>query len=255
MTASASTLVTLLALLSCAPASSAAEPQRPTRAPAAGPAPALDAKADLDWRGDVDALQLGTVVGDVKITRATGPKARVRAFKSGPDADRVRIEVDEHDGRVSVHAEYPERGDIDARVDFVVEVPGGVELEANVVTGDVDVKGVDAALAVKSVNGDIATAGSPDVQVSTVNGSVVVNLPKAARRAQLDAVNGRLEVRLPKTLGASLRASTLNGSIDSDFPLHRDRELVGSRATGKLGDGKATVTLETVNGRIKIGKT
>jgi DUF4097 and DUF4098 domain-containing protein YvlB len=252
MTASAPTLVTLLALFACAPASSA--PARPARAPAAGPSSSDAAKADLDWRGDLTALKLGTVNGDVTITRAAGRQARVRGFKSGPDAADVRIEVDETDGRVFVHAEYPKRGDTDARVDFVVEVPDGTELEADVVTGDVDVRGVNAPVAVRSVNGDIATAGSPDVEVSTVNGSVVVRLPDAARRAKLDAVNGRLEVRLPAKLGAKLRASTVSGRIDSDFPLQHGDELVGARATGQLGNGKATVTLETVNGGIKIAR-
>jgi hypothetical protein len=244
-----------LALVGCSPAKTATEPQRPTRAPAVAPAAAVDEKADLDWRGDLDELELATVEGDVKVTRAAGREARVRAFKSGPDADDVRIEVEERDGRVVVRARYPERSNTDARVDFVVEVPDGIELEAAVVSGNVDVSGVDAKVAIESVNGNVATAGARDVAASTVNGSVLVILPAPAKRAELEAVNGKLEVRLPATIGARLRASTLNGRIRSDFPMQHGGEIVGSHASAELGDGAADVKLSTVNGPIAIKKS
>ena len=233
-------------LFACAakPADDAAE--RASRTPATA------AAADVDWDGKGTSVDLANVNGSVTVTTSKGKKIRIRAHKSGPDANDVKVVIKQRGDRVSVHTDYPERGHVEAEVDYEVELPAGVEFDADVVNGSVDVTGVAAPLRLNSVNGTIKAAGARDVSASTVNGRVTVGLSGRATRAQLNAVNGKLEVKLPAKLGAKVRASTLSGSIDSDVPLTRKREMVGAKASGTVGDGAATITLETVSGRIKI---
>jgi DUF4097 and DUF4098 domain-containing protein YvlB len=243
-----------LALAACAPKASHADPGPDRSDPAAATA-AAPAKADFEWAGDVRRVSVSTVEGDVRVVPTSGKDVRVRGTKSGKDAKDVTIEVKKKGDGVAIGPKYPERGNTDARVDFVVEVPAGVAVDVNAVHGELDATGVTAALSMSTVDGDIATADCGDVRGNTVNGKVKVALPKrGAKRVALEAVNGELEVRMPAGVGASVRANTVSGEIRSDFPLSKSDEVVGSRASGKIGDGSATIDLSTVNGPIALSR-
>lgn len=251
------TLLAAIALLSCAPRSSQAESapgDEGSPAPAAAPT-----KADFEWSGELAAggrVEIGNVNGDIEVRPGSGKTVRVRGTKSGKDAAELRIDVDAKNNRVEIRPVYPERRrNFDASVDFVLEVPSGIEVDAHAVNGNIDAKDVGTRLEVSSVNGEIATAGCPDVRGNTVNGAVRVQLPARARRAALEAVNGELEIRMAAGAGAKVQANTLSGEIESDFPLTRSRETVGRHASGTIGDGAAAIELSTVNGGIRIKKT
>jgi DUF4097 and DUF4098 domain-containing protein YvlB len=241
----------LALLLACAPKASHAEGDRGAAAPE--PARALaDRPLGFEWTGSATQVEVSTVNGDIRVEPSSGETVRVRGTKSGKDAADVEIEVDVKGDRVTIAPRYPKRAHTDAKVDFVVEVPAGVAVEAATVNGGVKARDVTAALQVSTVDGDITTAACPDVRGNTVNGGMTIELPKGAKRAELEAVNGELEVRMAAGAGATVSASTVNGKIVSDFPLSQSKELVGSHASGKLGDGAAKVELATVNGGIKL---
>jgi DUF4097 and DUF4098 domain-containing protein YvlB len=84
---------------------------------------------------------------------------------------------------------------------------------------------------------------------------VDVELPaKGGKQIALEAVNGELELRMAAGAGARVQANTVSGEIHSDFPLSVRKEVVGSHASGTLGDGSTKIDLSTVNGEIKIKK-
>lgn len=237
----------------CSPKASHAEGDRGAAAPEPGRALA-DSPLGFEWTGSAKQVEVSTVNGDIRVEPSSGKSVRVRGTKSGKDAGDVEIEVEVKADRVTIAPKYPKRPHTDAQVDFVVEVPAGVAVEAATVNGGVKARDVTAALKVSTVDGDIATSACPDVRGNTVNGGMKIDLPKGAKRAELEAVNGELEVRMKPDTGASVTASTVNGKIDSDFPLSRSKEIVGSHASGKLGDGSARIELATVNGGIKLKK-
>ena len=74
-----------------------------------------------------------------------------------------------------------------------------------------------------------------DLQFSTVNGSVVVSLPAGAN--------------------AEVEAGTVNGSLESDFPLTIQGRFSNRRMRGTIGDGGHRLKMETVNGGITIRRT
>lgn len=249
-----------LALAACAPRpASAGRASRSSAAePAAGTAPA--GKSALDWHaplGKKQRLEVATVLGDVRIEPASGGEARVRAFKSGRDADRIRVEVKEHGDTITIHTVYPEHAhDLDARVDFVVQVPADRRTEAETVNGDITAHGVRGTLRLESVQGDIDVAGPSTLEAETVNGKVSAAL-EGEGPSHLSAVNGGVEVILPARGGARLQASTVSGSIDSDVPLDRPgggRFAVGDTGSAVVGDGRMSLELSTVNGPIRIRK-
>lgn len=73
------------------------------------------------------------------------------------------------------------------------------------------------------------------------------------QKAHLDTVNGRLTVILPANASAHVNAETINGGIDaSDFGLQANKGFVGRDLSGDIGDGSARLSMDTVNGSVKI---
>lgn len=245
-------VLALLTGLACAPATAAGS-ERTTETLSS-----TDAKStiEFEWEGkiaDGGTFEIRNVEGNVDVVAARGNTIRVRAKKSGKDANRVEIEVTERKGRVVVKPTYPKRG-ADARIDFTIELPASVALEAKLVHGDVDVKSAGSPLKLETVSGNINAAGSDDVAAKTVEGNAVVALGSSARHAELGTVNGALEVHLPEALGFEVNAATLNGKILSEFPAKHANEMVGSKASLVHGDRAAKIHMNSVNGRIAIKK-
>lgn len=239
-----------LALLACAPGSSAL---------AEDTAPAQQSSKDFSWSGTAKAgskIRLSNVTGNVQLVAAKGNTIRVNATKSGRDAALAEVVVEASDGNVKIWTKLPREGkrskSTDVRVDYVVEVPAGVAFDADVVSGNIQARGIRGPLALEAVSGNIDAAGSGDIKVTTVSGDAKVELPAGSSRAMLEAVNGSLEVSVPASLGLDLAAKSLNGRIKSEVSHERTTKLVGSEVRISRGDRAATVRLETVNGAIQI---
>jgi DUF4097 and DUF4098 domain-containing protein YvlB len=248
---SSSLAFSLLILIACAPSTSGADPGLRGAEPAA----AASTAADFEWSGEVAKIDVSTVKGDVKIKAGTGKRVQVHGTKSGRGASEVTIEAHVRGDTVVIAPKYPRHRDVDARVDFVIELPASVEVEAHTVNGQLVADGVSAAVSLSTVDGDIATSACGDVRGNTVYGRVKVALPQTgAKRVALEAVNGELELRMPAATGAKVRANTVSGKIRSDFPLTTREQVVGSHLDGTIGDGSVAVDLSTVNGPIHIAK-
>ena len=59
---------------------------------------------------------------------------------------------------------------------------------------------------------------------------------------------------LPADVNADVRASTVNGDIETDFPLTITGRFGPRRLNGTIGRGGRSLSLETVNGGIRIKK-
>jgi DUF4097 and DUF4098 domain-containing protein YvlB len=68
-------------------------------------------------------------------------------------------------------------------------------------------------------------------------------------------VNGKITLVLPANASARVEAETVNGSINADdFGLEPEKGFVGRDLSGEIGGGDARISLDTVNGSIKIMK-
>lgn len=72
---------------------------------------------------------------------------------------------------------------------------------------------------------------------------------------KIESVNGSIELDLPGDLNAQVKFSSLNGRIDSDFPLTVSNGWpVGHSASATLGKGGRELEIKTVNGNVEIRK-
>jgi DUF4097 and DUF4098 domain-containing protein YvlB len=146
-----------------------------------------------------------------------------------------------------------------AEVQIKLTVPRGAELnEIEAVNGSVTVSNFTNITRVSAVNGEVnATNLRGTASLETVNGSVKCDFDRLdpGSKISLSTVNGRVTLALPSDLNATLRADTMNGSIDNDFGLPvRKGEYVGRDLHGRVGSGGAEIKLESVNGPLTISR-
>lgn len=211
-------------------------------------------------------MVLENVNGDVDIRTWDKNEILVEGEKSAKTEEELKLielTVELKESRAVIKARLPKRpgfftGNIRAAVRFKITLPATVSLEKiSVVNSTVRLNDVRGSVDAESVNGSIHAhnlAGSTNLQL--VNGEIDADIAAVASGQKLSfhTVNGTIAVQLPADLGADTHASVVNGNIDCDFPLTVHGRFVGKNLSGKIGDGRAELSAESVNGTIHFKK-
>jgi putative adhesin len=246
-------------------------PPGPPRPPAPG-----DTAALWTWTGKVAPKQwvrIRNVNGDVEVEPAVGDSVVVVAEKSGQRSHRgaVRLVAVPGDGvticalwqngrsHCGAQADY-ETGGLrhhPVRVQFTVRLPRGVKVDALTVNGNVTVAGASAPVKAQTVNGqiDVRTSAGP-LEATNVNGSVRAAISGFAEpgKVEVKTMKGAVTLELPARLNANLEATTVVGSVDTDFPLTASEGIVPRRFTATVGTGGRAIRVETLYGSIRVRK-
>ena len=251
-------------------------------------------------------VRVQNVSGEIAIRVGESGQVRVVAHKrvKGGSADRakrllenveVRIEQKGNDIFVEPHLYEQERTWLDLfrgkrfRVDFEITVPRETAINAQTVSGDLDLNGTRGPARVESVSGDVNIADvqgpmrlksvSGDVQctdyVGAVEGSSVsgdVDIRGRVRACELHTVSGDISVDLdPEAGGRECRLKTISGDVEvgllssscvcdyhtasgdleCDEPARIIREGRKDR-TIIIGDGRSHLSVKTVSGDLTI---
>ena len=139
-------------------------------------------------------------------------------------------------------------------------VPVNAELSAiDLVNGSLIIDGVQGDIKAELVNGSIeAMKLAGDSDLSSVNGSIKVTYQDTVTELEnidLETVNGSIKLYLPDGINASVDVDTMHGSIKNDFGLRANKNtFVGRSLRGDIGSGDVKITMESVNGSVKILK-
>lgn len=235
------------------------------------------AQADFNWRGQVGSgqtLEIRGVNGEVNATVSGSGDAEVRATKSAnrSDPSQVQVVVVPHAGGVLVCAVYPtspgrepntcdpvgknrsSTDNNDTQVRFDVRVPAGVKFVGRTVNGDVTADSLNGDVEGHTVNGSVKVSATGNAIANTVNGSLDVTMGRTdfPEGAKFSTVNGGITLRVPSYLNAHLKASVMNGSIESDLPIAITSSVGRRKIEGTIGTGGQELQLSTVNGSIKL---
>jgi DUF4097 and DUF4098 domain-containing protein YvlB len=144
--------------------------------------------------------------------------------------------------------------DNDVQVTWTVRVPDGVRLEARTVNGEIVARGLGAEAEAYTVNGSITVETRSWASASTVNGSITARLGRTDWRGEnaFETVNGGITLDLPSGTSLEVDASTVNGSMSTDFPLTIRGKWGPRRMSGTIGEGGRTLSLSTVNGSLQL---
>jgi len=214
-------------------------------------------------------IDVRSLSGEIRATGYDGAEVEVIAEKSGSDSDRVHIEVIPNAEGVIICAVYPgmsndcssrsnngERRSMHARVDFTVKVPHSIRFVGSTVNGSVEATGLARRAKVSSVNGSVHVSTAEWAEASTVNGSVIARFGRAdwPGRLHLATVNGRIELEVAGDLNAEVSTSSVNGSVQTDFPITVEGRMRRGNMHGVIGRGGRELELTTVNGDMELRK-
>ena len=227
-------------------------------------------------------FELKNITGDIHVFKAKGKDIRVELSYPEKALEYLKIyeyrRSDEAGVLVRKKSKFIERIPRDVRIDMDLYVPdslGGIELSS--VNGDIslpysiyahsfdvgtvsgDIKGNlnSRETSIATVNGDIKLfLKSNSLDVSTVNGDVRLNIAKF-KTADISGVNASVHVTVPSGLGMVVTCSSVNGYVEVT-PSSRARILeesghfIGKSTKFIIGDGSASMSINTVNGSVHI---
>jgi DUF4097 and DUF4098 domain-containing protein YvlB len=142
-------------------------------------------------------------------------------------------------------------------VDFYIWLPQGIhEAGLKLVNGSSVVSGVYGDFNAKTVNGKIDFEGGfTSSQFYTVNGGISIYLKdKLGGSIRAKTVNGTVKIEMPRDSSFEVNGATVNGSVRSDFGITIRRGLIGNKASGTVNDGQHEISINTVNGSIRLLK-
>jgi hypothetical protein len=164
-------------------------------------------------------------------------------------ADRVRVEV--RAPRMS--------GPSGHQFTWTVKIPHGISVDLRTVNGGIILASLDGDVRARSTNGGIKATAllASSVDAAVTNGGIDIEMAKPVTSGtfELEAVNGGVAIHLPAESRADIAGRCVNGGITtSDLDLEMVGEQNRRRLDAKLNGGGARISLETVNGGVRIGR-
>ena len=192
-------------------------------------------------------------------------RSRVDAWAGSADEARAlagQVRVDASAGKISASGPDPLR-DASWSVSYEIFVPQMTDLSTTSLNGGIDLSDIRGHIEFETKNGGVRlTRVAGDVKGETKNGGIQVELAgRTWEGGQLDAqtTNGGVTISMPENYSAHLRTETVNGAIDSDFPLPLNVANANGRGRPRsvdfnVGSGGSLIHVSTKNGGIKLHK-
>ena len=216
-------------------------------------------------------VSVSNVNGSITVEAWDRDEVRLEATKIADSKESladVDIKVEATADSFSVEADYKswkwndkrnENRNRKLEVEFRLSVPRTAVLnEIETVNGSVSVSNFTNVTKVSAVNGNVTAANLRGrANLSTVNGQVTADFDRVdgSSRIDLSTVNGEVSLLVPSDVNATIKADSLNGNITNDFGLPvRKGQYVGRDLYGRVGTGEAQIKLNSVNGRLSIGR-
>lgn len=201
------------------------------------------------------SVTVNQAVGRVTVTNVDG-RLRVKTAAAAVSATGTRgfLDIDVGSGGVTVaNAEGELKVDTGSGGVRVSGVRGSSALidtgSGGVTGGDIRVRELKVDVGSGGVN--LSGVSAEDVLVDTGSGSVALGLDRDADHVRIDTGSGGVTLTLPEGFGAMLEVDTGSGGIDVDFPVEA-RRASRSHLTGRIGDGRGQVMIDTGSGGVRI---
>jgi lia operon protein LiaG len=218
----------------------------------------LDAYADLRVTvptGKQVAIFLA--VGKVAVTNVNGDLSiDVASAPVATSNTRGELDIDVGSGAVQV---TQARGDLSVDTGSGTVAASDVRGESvSIETGSGDVTSSDvrsSELSIETGSGNIQVTAltAPHVQLETGSGSVSADLNGEVWNVAVQTGSGDVTLKMPPTIGAEVDIETSSGDIETDFEVAVTRHA-RDHMTGRIGDGRGKIAIETGSGGIKLVK-
>ena len=165
---------------------------------------------------------------------------------------QIRIET----SGAKIYASGPEnRRDYHWDVSYEVFVPRRSDLSLETQNGGIAIADVNGRIDFNALNGGVVlkrVGGA--VRGSTTNGGLVIELSGDrwdGDSLDVSTTNGGVIMSVPENYSANLQTGTVNGSVNTDFPV-TVQGRINKQIALNLGSGGATVKAMTTNGGVHL---
>jgi hypothetical protein len=188
---------------------------------------------------NVRALRVGVDRGSVRIVASNDAQVHVHArISRGLHATTHDVHLAGH--TLVADASCPHFQDLFCSVDYTIRVPASVSTNVSSRNSSIDVTGLSGPVHIDSVNGDVTgrRLTSKTASASTVNGDATLTFVATPTIVDVSSVNGDVVVGVPR--GSVFRVDATSGN--------------GSTSTGIRTDpaSERSITADTVNGDVHI---
>lgn len=168
-----------------------------------------------------------------------------------------QIRVDASAGQV--RASGPEMThDRNWSVSYEIFVPRNADLSLKTHNGGVSIADVRGSIQFEAMNGGVNLKRlGGDVEGTTQNGGLNIELAGARwDGTKLDArtTNGGINIAMPENYSAHFETATVNGRLNTAFPMTVHGNINNKRLSTDLGSGGPTIHVETTNGGVNLKK-
>lgn len=194
--------------------------------------------------GATPVVHVDNIAGTVTVEPWAKPVVNIAATKYGSSADDLRnVTIGVHREGDGIFVVTTYSGSTNGGgVRYRISVPSGASVQVSNTAGT-------AAIGAVAGNVNVETqAGTIEARLGRVDGQ---------RTIALSATTGTVTLRISPQSSASIDASSTIGAFSSDIPgIAQSRaNLVGVRASGKVGAGTAQIRLTTTTGAISLKAT
>ena len=187
----------------------------------------------------------GGISSDLEISVPAGSSLQVNTVSA--DIDVTGVEGEQQLESVS--------GDIEVQGDGAM-----TRSRMNTVSGDVDADSLAGEIQAESVSGDVTTVNGrfERASLNTVNGDIVYRAALLdGGRLDIETINGTVDVEFDVDVSARFDIETFNGSIRNCFgpeAVRTSKYTPGHELKFTEGDGSGRVTINTLNGSLRLCK-
>lgn len=205
------------------------------------------------------AVTIRCIRGDIKIDTYDGGKINLAAVLKSDTKDEVEKTVipfnaDNKSFEILPGDDLIKSGVV---IDYELQVPKQLtSVRLTAPGGNIRARGTYKQIEFKTVNGTIDFKGDfTGGTITSANGDIEL-YAKDELKGNIDirSTNGSVTIFLPWKAAFRIDALTKTGAIRNDFDLPVKKETGGYTLKGTVKDGTYTVTISTVNGKIKLLK-
>lgn len=195
----------------------------------------------------------------------------IESVREGIDLIKVRFSFS-GGGQLQIDSVLPQNDSRNFQVSFILTVPKEIPIFTVTTNGvivldslnaSIEMSTTNGAVSAKNVKGDVvANTTNGAILLENIQGSVSVQTTNGAIGAQnispnqgfvdMQTTNGAITLTVPVSISATISARTTNGTVSIS---NLNIELTinePNHKKGKIGEGKATITLVATNGNIEI---
>lgn len=183
--------------------------------------------------------------------------------------DNIEVEIVKNNETLTIKTKHPNTKGISiwkwfkgnkhsGSVNYELKIPKSLVLKLDSVNGSVTVTSMSGKLNASTVNGGLRCEDlSASAIMKTVNGSIKCAFSKNLKTEDMSfkTVNGSVKVYVPETIECSIKVSTVNGSIKTDFPRPETGKKKRKSLKCDINGGGPLLRFSTVNGSVSILKT